>query len=308
MNKTISVLMCTYNEPETYLRNAINSILNQTYQNLQIIIVIDNPKNEQHIGICSECAQLDSRIKLLINKENMGLVKSLNKALKFATGYYVARMDADDISRLDRFEKQVNYIETHKLDLVGSNIRDMNEMGVLSKKPSNFPELHGKIKQYLRYNNAIPHPTWLGKRVVFELLDGYRDIDACEDYDFLIRLVLSGFKVGNVQEELLYYRLNSSGISSTKKAIQKTSLYIVRDYYKKGMVVPILSYKNFIISDIGKQKTNDLEKYYNLTKKLETMSEKSFLSFLYKIYIVIVSNEGKIAALNMIRERLALIL
>ena len=304
MQRVISVLMSTYNETETYLRTAIESILNQTYKDIQFIIVNDNPNNKAHIMICSEYAKTDQRIVLLCNEQNYGLVKSLNRALTQATGDYIARMDADDFSRPDRFEKQVSFLENNKLDLVGSNIRNMSENGELAGNVTICPKTHEQIKCYLKTNSAVPHPTWLGKRTVFELLGGYRDIAACEDYDFLVRLVLAGGRVGNVQEDLVYYRLNSSGISSTKKAIQKTSLYIVRKYYRNGSIVSENNFFDYLNSIEGRKKHCDLEYYYQLTRKLKKISDKKINSFFYMSYIFVASNEGRIAFFNMLKEKL----
>lgn len=93
-----------YNEKQDWLTESINSILNQTYLNLEFIIVLDNPENIELKNILNEYKLKDSRVKLLINEVNKGLVFSLNRALKECSGDYIARMDADDISHLDRIK------------------------------------------------------------------------------------------------------------------------------------------------------------------------------------------------------------
>lgn len=307
MNKVISILMSTYNEPVAYIKDAIESILNQTYKELQIIIIIDNPNNIDCIKICSEYAFNDNRIKLLVNNKNIGLVKSLNKALRYANGYYVARMDADDISCLDRFEKQIRFIEKNNLDLVAGNMYRFNENGVIEKANSFFPESHNQIAKYLKVKNVVPHPLWLGKREVFNLLEGYRDIEACEDYDFLVRLVLLGYKIGNVPDYILYHRLNAEGISSTKTAMQRLSFNIIRKNYIKGLITPITEYRAFINSIAGKRELKDIENFLRLVKKLNELNGKPIYAFIYMLNIVIMTKEGRLAAINKIREKLLLL-
>ena len=89
--------MSSYNEPIEYVQKAVNSILNQTYKYFEFIIVIDNPNNSELISFLSSTANKDERIILLINKRNIGLAMSLNRALSVSTGGFIARMDADDI-------------------------------------------------------------------------------------------------------------------------------------------------------------------------------------------------------------------
>lgn len=107
----ISVIMTNYNTPENCLREAIDSILNQTYSNFEFIIV-DDCSTDESLQIIRSYS--DSRIVILQNKENMGLTKSLNKALSIAQGEFIARMDSDDICDSHRFEKQVEYLKQHQ--------------------------------------------------------------------------------------------------------------------------------------------------------------------------------------------------
>ena len=116
--KKISVLMTVYKESEEELKESFESIINQTYKNLEIIVVIDFPDELWRKTFIEQYN--DERVKIIVNEKNIGLPLSLNKALDVATGDYYARMDSDDISTLDRFEKQLKYIENEDCDLVGS--------------------------------------------------------------------------------------------------------------------------------------------------------------------------------------------
>ena len=110
----VSVIMSTYKEEEIFLRQAIESILDQTYKDFEYIIILDNPDNDLHIKIIEEYTNIDKRIKFYINKKNIGLTASLNKGLELAKGIYICRMDADDISISNRIENQKKYLEENK--------------------------------------------------------------------------------------------------------------------------------------------------------------------------------------------------
>ncbi len=114
----ISVIMSTYNEENMLIRQAVESILNQTYSEFEFIIVLDNPKNIEIANLIQEYASRDKRIVILKNEKNLGLVKSLNKALEISKGEYIMRMDADDISEKDRIEKEYKFLKENNLDLV----------------------------------------------------------------------------------------------------------------------------------------------------------------------------------------------
>lgn len=109
----ISCIMANYNTKEEYLTKSINSILNQTYKDFELIIVDDGSTNG-NVEFLQEYKNKDNRIKLLINDKNMGQPYSRNRAIKTASGEYIAIMDADDISLKDRFKIEVDYLDSHK--------------------------------------------------------------------------------------------------------------------------------------------------------------------------------------------------
>ena len=106
----ISVIMSVYNEKSIYVEKSIDSILNQTYNDLEMVIVLDSPDNETLLRILKEYTHKDARVKLLINDRNSGLAMSLNRAIEVAQGEYLARMDADDISKPERLERELEYL------------------------------------------------------------------------------------------------------------------------------------------------------------------------------------------------------
>lgn len=160
----VSVIMSTYKEEEIFLRQAIESILNQTYKDFEYIIILDNPDNNLHIRIIKEYANLDKRIKFYVNEKNMGLTASLNKGLGLAKGKYICRMDADDISINKRIENQKRYLEENNYDLIGGISQMIDENGKSIYSIKKVPTNMDKIKKALRYNQIISHPTWFGKK------------------------------------------------------------------------------------------------------------------------------------------------
>lgn len=224
----ISVLLCTYNEPLQYLKLSIESILSQTYTNIQLIIVNDNPKREDMADLLVAYAREDSRIKYIVNQDNIGLIGSLNTGLKNAIGGFIARMDADDIATRDRLEKQLEFLRVNNYDMVGCNAIKIDENG---KEIGylNVPTTYEKIKEYQLYGGCVLHPTWLGKREVFEKLKGYRSVYACEDFDFILRAIQDGFKIGNLPAYGLYYRIRTESVSSKANIRQKLTMYYLID-------------------------------------------------------------------------------
>ncbi|MDD3139940.1 MAG: glycosyltransferase [Lachnospiraceae bacterium] len=229
----ISVIMCTYNEPVEWVEEAVNSILCQSYKVIEFIIVVDDPTNHAIVDFLYSLN--DERIRIYINEKNLGLVKSLNRAIKYCKGEYIARMDADDISYKNRLERQLIYLENKKLDLVGCDFLNFDTHGNLSIKKGGYSfEVCMKL---LKIGNYIAHPTWLAKKKLFYDLDGYREIETCEDYDFLRRAINRGYSVANVNEVLFQYRQNNLGISSSNWAKQATITRILADNYNMGYEV-----------------------------------------------------------------------
>ena len=226
--KLVTVIMSIYNESVSELNKSINSILNQSYRNLEFIIINDNPLNKQLENQLNELVRQDSRVKVYVNNNNIGLVESLNRALGFSHGDYIARMDADDISEPSRIKKQVSCIEQKKLDLIGSSLILIDEQDV-QFGTLHFPTRNEQIVRFMKYGTCLPHPTWLGKKEVFDCLHGYRKALYCEDYDFLLRVLKRGYKVGNCDGYDLRYRVRKCGISQSNYVKQ----YVLRKYLYK---------------------------------------------------------------------------
>lgn len=224
----ISVIMSVYNEKERELKAAIDSILGQTYQNLEFIIILDNPLNKKLQMVIEAYEQKDSRIRFFINKQNMGLVCSLNKGLTYVTGSIIARMDADDISFKTRLADQLEYLKKNKADFVFAGIEYIDEDDKIlfpEKMRGNTPE---SCKKTLKYMNCSFHPTWLFKKDILEKLRQYNPVEYAEDYDFICRAVQEGYCVCGQNKVLLQYRIRNTGISMQNKTKQDIMAACIR--------------------------------------------------------------------------------
>lgn len=230
----ISVLMTTYHEPEHILRQAIESILNQTYRDIEYIIVADDPDNRTHHDVISEYADRDARIIPVFNEVNLQQSRSLNKALGFAHGEYIARMDADDISLPDRLEKQLAYLQKNNLDLVGGILNVIAADGTPVYRIRSVPEKQSLIRFGLGFGMCLAHPSWLGRKAMFDDLGGYRIDVSAQDYDFLLRAALHGYKLGNVNIPVLQYRLSPDSVSRLNLYRQYLTMLYLSNQYRQG--------------------------------------------------------------------------
>ncbi|MCI8661457.1 MAG: glycosyltransferase [Lachnospiraceae bacterium] len=232
--KKVSVLMSVFNEPVGMLRESIDSILKQSYKEIEFIIVLDNPQNTLVFQLLKDYSSADGRIVLLVNDKNIGLAMSLNRALSLATGEYVARMDADDISSLNRIEEEIRFLEEKSYDMVFSDRVDIDENGKKLRLKEIESHSDKYIENVLPYNCIVNHPSILIKTNVIKELSGYRNFHASQDYDLWLRLLTSGYRIGCVPKPLIRYRIRQGSISKGKRFIQfETARYIRSLYYER---------------------------------------------------------------------------
>lgn len=276
----ISVIMSTYKESELQLRQSIESILNQTYEDFEYIIILDCPDNQLHKTIIESYKEKDPRVRFYINEMNIGLANSLNKGIQLANGEFIARMDADDISLPDRFKDQLKYIQDKNYDLIGGITQMIDENGDLLYSIQKVPTNYDKIKKILKYGQCIAHPTWFGKKVVFETLNGYREIPLCEDYDFTLRAVLSGYRISNLNKIVLQYRMTNNSISRQNLFEQYLYMTYITKQYKQGKISDIEKAKKYVEdkNDL-KQSKKYLQANILFNSMLREISQKKLLSF-----------------------------
>lgn len=206
----ISVIMSVYNG-EKYLKEAIDSILNQTFADFEFIIVNDG-STDSSLAIMQ--GYHDERIRVIDNGDNIGLTKSLNKAIKQALGEYIARQDADDVSLPNRFEEQIKYLgEYPEVALLGTSVYRIDEhekvLGVIL--PSTKP---GKSLFKL---NQFSHGSIMFRKVVFDRLGGYNELfKYAQDYEFWLR-ISRHYQVRNLKQLLYKLRFHRESIGATRR-------------------------------------------------------------------------------------------
>lgn len=225
----ISVLLPTYNV-ESYIAEALSSILNQTYENLEIIVV-DDFSTDNTYSILEEFSKKDERIKLYRNKSNMKICYTLNRAFEFSSGEYIARMDGDDVSEYDRFEKQINFLRKNtEIDLVGLSIVSINQQGIELSKVRYIESIRLLRKASL-FSSPVSH-IWMARRRVYQKLGGYREIPSVEDYDFLLRMLSFGYQFTNLSDYYGYkVRIRDGNTASTVGIKQRKAFEYVRALY-----------------------------------------------------------------------------
>lgn len=227
-NKLISAVMSVFNG-EKYLAQAIESILNQTHSHFEFIIVNDG-STDNSVNIIKSFMEKDSRI-VLIDRENKGLPYSLNEAISVSKGDYIARMDSDDISLPQRFEKQIEYMEKENLDVCGSFIETFTS-GSITKNVT-YPVSNEDIKFSLLFFSALAHPTVILKKDVFDKVKYNTNYKVAQDYQLWCDIISNDFKIGNTPEILLKYRVHDQQASVAKcKAQNETANQIALDYAK----------------------------------------------------------------------------
>lgn len=276
----ISIIMSTYKEEETLLRESIESILNQTFKDFEFIIILDYPDNNLHKKIIEEYSKIDNRIRFFVNENNLGLTGSLNRGLSLAKGEYIGRMDADDISLPYRLERQLEYIKKNQYDLIGGITQMIDEEGnsifSIQKVPTDF----NKIKKALRYGQCIAHPTWLGRKEVFDCLNGYRNIPLCEDFDFTLRAVLNGFKISNLNETVLKYRMTKNSISRNNLYDQYLYMKYITNEYSNGNIASVENAKEYVKNHLNKKNAEKyLEANVIFNRMLQEMTDKKIIGF-----------------------------
>lgn len=211
MAPKISVIMPVFNS-QNYLREAIESILNQTFRDFEFIIINDASTDES-LNIIN--SYNDSRIQVIDNSLNKGAPLSLNLGLQLASGEYIARMDADDISFPERFSKQVEYLDQNfHISVLGTNVIEIDQKGKpITGYPSKYPSDPNLIRWLLLFKNCLRHPTVMARRSFFEAVGVFNDEwRPAADYHLWLRAAYK-YSYSNLTEALLYYRWHDTNVS-----------------------------------------------------------------------------------------------
>ncbi len=250
----ISIIMPIFNV-ERFIKEAIESILNQTFNDFEFIIINDG-STDNSFKIIKEYAKKDNRIIIINNSKNLGIIKSLNLGLKKAQGKYVARMDGDDISKPKRLEIQYNFLEKNKdIFLVGTGSEKINEN-------SKIISIHNpivsekKIIKTLPKKNCFRHSSIMfrNEKNIF-----YREkMHFVEDYDLYLLLLSKNKRLLNLPFYLLKYRIRENSINIEKAGKQVLFNQRAKEFYKQRL-----------------KSTNDEYEYFNPKEILKINVNKS---------------------------------
>ncbi len=191
---------------QTYLKDAIDSVLSQSFGDFELLIINDGSTDDTERIIKSYS---DERIKYF-NFDHNGLVASLNFGLKNANGEFIARMDADDICLPERLEKQLKFFEhNYEYVLVGSRAVKIDQFGEVVGE-LDYPPLEWKdIKKYSLLHNPFIHPSIMFRKSILDIVGEYREFKGADDYEFWTRIIYK-YPCANIAEPLLKYRIHTN--------------------------------------------------------------------------------------------------
>lgn len=250
MNKKnkYSVLMSVYKKdsPE-YLQIALKSIYEQqSIKPDEVVIVVDGPIPENLREVLDSFKKDKEKIvKIIQQEQNKGLGEALKKGTEYCTGDYIFRMDSDDISVFDRFEKQINYIEKHSnIDVLGGNIAEFQKsIDEENKRLRVCPMNHEDIVKMGKKRNPMNHVTVCIKKEALVNSGGYQSLLYLEDYYLWLRMIVNNCKLENLNETLVLVRVGNGfeGRRSTKKHIE--GWRTLQNFMKKNKMINFLEAK-----------------------------------------------------------------
>lgn len=259
----VSVLLPVYNG-EKYLKDCINSVLNQTYSNFEFVIIDDGSVDSTESIISS---YNDSRIRFIKNQQNLKLIATLNKGIKLSEGKYIARIDADDLMHPNRLQKQVDFLETNvDYVFVGSAVRLIKEE--VEEESIRYYTEHDDIVFSMLFYCPFIHPSLLLRKSIINENELYFDSDFlhAEDYELWTRIVTFG-KVANLPEKLTSYRIHHDQISQQHIDYQKKQMQLIRNNFLNKRLTDFSDLEKDIL--FGNQSISRLTQFLNLLNKFE---------------------------------------
>lgn len=226
-----SVIMSVYNETVVQLKKATDSILSQTYQNIEYIIVLDKPDNKEAEVFLSHLEKENPKIVFIKNKSNLKLWASLNIGISHTRGKYIARMDGDDKCDVSKIQKQVEYMEENpEVDLLFTWWEEVDEhwkKTIRIPSKSNFQN----IQKTFFYASPILHASMMCKRRIFETYQ-YPEIDRPEDFGLFIQLISKKYTFDILEENLYTYYIDALNLDKKYRKIRIFSSNFLKILWK----------------------------------------------------------------------------
>jgi len=294
----ITVLMPVYNG-EAYIREAIESILNQTFKDFEFL-VIDDGSTDKSADIIK--SYKDNRIRFVRNETNLGLIKTLNKGIDMANGEYIARMDDDDISLPKRLGKQRDFMQKNpEIGIVGSWIKLIGEQGRQGGRVIKYLSNPEEIKANLLFLTSLIHPSiMMRKNLIKEnnlyYNSGYKH---AEDYELWVR-ASKYFPISNIKEVLLLHRKYRKSVSETNSTAQKEKAEIIRIQQIKSLSInpskeellihqSIDKPQHYSIVDFIAKEESWLQKLINQNRKINHYTEPHFSKVISRRWLTVCS-------------------
>ena len=237
----ISIII-PYFRKKKYIRRTLNSVINQTYKNIEIILIYDDDK-KQDLNYIKELIKIDKRIKLIINKKNIGAGNSRNKGILNSKGKFISFIDSDDFWKKNKLKKQLKFMEKNNFDFTHTTyqIIDKNKKVLNKRKARNFFKLNDLI-----YSCDIGLSTVMISRKSFSKKLKFPKIKTKEDFVLWLNFVKSGIKIYALDNNLVYWTklegsLSSSFFQKLKDAITVYNKYMKFNYLKSLYLTFILS-------------------------------------------------------------------
>tara|TARA_B100000029_G_C17507073_1_gene934862 strand:+ start:410 stop:1312 length:903 start_codon:yes stop_codon:yes gene_type:complete len=290
----ISILMNCYNA-DKFIGDAIESVLNQTYKNWELI-VWDDASTDNTIDKIKKFK--DKRIKIFYNENHCGLGKSRIKAQKNITGDYVAILDSDDKFKEEKLEKQINYFkDKNDLGMLGTNYEIINKNNKLVKK-TNIQFNNENLLNYFCDNNIFAHSSIMYRKTVAEKVGWYsEEFEYSQDFDLTLKFLKKG-KIDLISENLVSIRRSPTSMSEEKtlgiirEQENLTLLKKIRDSFKLNTTQKIRNQNAIKLSEIKyiilNHKTNNFKKIFDLLTQIINKPSKIFvlLNFILNRYIL----------------------
>ena len=296
----ISVIMPVYNG-EKYLREAIDSVLAQTYTNFELLLINDGSTDSSKSIILSYD---DPRIRYIENEKNLRLIATLNKGIDLAKGDYIARMDADDVCMPERFEEQVDFLsKNNDIDLCGSWAIRIDGDGTITGRIKNI-NTPGLLKCATYFTCPFIHPSVMFRAQVLKDNHYNPSVPDVEDTELWHRLTLKGYKMANITKYLLKYRWHGENISaqkedyviSVKKSIFRPTMenFLGKSLSDEEMDLHLFSFllhhfgKRQFQHDIGNisQEKSYLELLFKTNVQKKVFNDIDWTSFLFSRWVV----------------------
>lgn len=299
----ISCIMSNYNTDSIVLKTAIESILKQTFQNFEFIIIDDGSTDIKSKAILQYYEQND-KIRVIYNKENIGLTRSLNIAIQSSRGKYIARMDSDDISHKDRFFIQYKYMEKHKyIDICGSYVKYFGDVGGIGMTPFFSNEY---VSSQLFLSNCLLHPTVMIRKSFLDMnrILYNEEYIYSQDYELWCRCAQIG-KIEIINKVLLNYRVHNKQISNAKRNTQQELKEIICREQLNLLLGEYREYDFEIHKILCKLSPFHMSEFVNLknwvkylikiNRKNKVFDENCFKTILYnRLFIVVIKSKNSI--------------